>query len=217
MRNPTNRFVSGQPGPRCQDCRLRHEVCLCAMLPTLATRTRLILILHALEDQKTTNTGRLAARCLPNSRIVVRGDRDRPLPTTSAGGAAEWDDGGQPVLLYPDEHARPIAAWRDHPRPITLIVPDGTWRQASRVRRRVAGLDTIPCAIVTPQAPSTYILRRTNQAGRLATIEAIAWALGELEGPATREALLDIFRQMVDRTLSTKGATRQSPAGTPRR
>ena len=39
----------------------------------------------------------------------------------------------------------------------------------------------------------------------MSTLEAIAHALGILEGPAIAEALLDIHRLAVERTLWTKG------------
>ena len=96
-------------------------------------------------------------------------------------------------------------------RPVTLIVPDGTWRQAQRVRRRVTGLAEVPCAFVTRDAPSEYRLRRTPDARRLSTMEAIAEALGLLEGargPAARELLLNIFQVMVDRSLRGRALQR---------
>ena len=57
-------------------------------------------------------------------------------------------------------------------------------------------------------APSGYRLRHDGRPNRLATIEAIAVALGILEGadgPGARARLEHIFRVMVDRTLWTNG------------
>jgi DTW domain-containing protein YfiP len=91
---------------------------------------------------------------------------------------------------------------------VTLVVPDGTWRQAQRARRRVPGLAELPCAALPPALPSAYRLRTAPHPGRLATIEAIAEALGILEGPAPRAALLAIFQVMVERMLRAKGRGR---------
>jgi DTW domain-containing protein YfiP len=52
---------------------MHRTLCICALLPTLSTRTRVVLLLHQLELHKPTNTGVIAARCLTNSAIVYRG------------------------------------------------------------------------------------------------------------------------------------------------
>jgi DTW domain-containing protein YfiP len=108
-------------------------------------------------------------------------------------------------LLFPAEDALPLARWKDSALPLTLIVPDGTWSQASRARRRVAGLAELPCVTLPEGPPSGYGLRHTVGAGRLSTMEAIARALGVLDGPEVERALLDLHRLIVERTLWTNG------------
>ena len=48
-------------------------------------------------------------------------------------------------------------------------------------------------------------LRTPTRPGRLATLEALAHALGALEGPAIEAELLRVYRVMTDRTLWTNG------------
>lgn len=191
-------MIDGIVAHRCPGCRLLSEKCLCALVPRIETRTRVLVILHHLETQKPSNTGLLALRALPNSAAIVRGSRDRDTPVPV------WRDLADPVLLFPHPDALPLAHWRGHPRPVTLIVPDGTWRQAQRVRRRVPGLDAVPCAYVARDAASGYRLRRAEDPRRLSTIEAIAEALAVLEdgGAPARDALLGIFDVMVQRSLA---------------
>jgi DTW domain-containing protein YfiP len=109
---------------------------------------------------------------------------------------------------------------------VTLIVPDGNWRQASRVRQRVGGLRDVPCVSLPAGAPSRYRLRAEAHDTGLATIEAIARALGLLEGdngPRVRDTLALVFAAMVDRTLWSRGMLRTAdvtggvPAGVSRR
>lgn len=200
MRNPKNRMTNVTPEHRCGRCRLLRAYCLCALIPTVVTRTRVALVLHAAEDRKPSNTGRLALECLPNSEVIIRGGQNDATPIRPG----RWSEHGTPVLLFPHPEARPLTEWRDAERPVTLIVPDGTWRQAQRVRRRIAGLDAVPCALVSRDEPSQYRLRHTPHPRRLATLEAIAEALGVLEGPAPREALLKIFQVMVERSLEVR-------------
>ena len=67
---------------------MHRSLCICALLPRLATRTRVVLVVHQLEANKPTNTGLLAARCLANSTVVYRGrapdGADGKAPAASA-------------------------------------------------------------------------------------------------------------------------------------
>jgi len=205
---------------RCPRCLLHKSVCLCALVPTLETRTRLMLVIHRDEERKPTNTGALAVRCLSNSELIRRGEE-------RGTGVPPFSSDVQPLLLFPHEDARPLADFVDSPKPISLVVPDGTWRQASKVRKREAALAEIPCVTLPAGAPSIYRLRREPREGGLATMEAIARAFGVLEGQAIEDALMRIFRVMVDRTLWIRGqldgakvtgglpegATREAPSG----
>jgi len=67
----------------------------------------------------------------------------------------------RPVLLFPHEDAVPLSRFSASETPITLVVPDGTWRQASKVRARVPGLRDIPCVCLPKDTPSMYRLRAT--------------------------------------------------------
>lgn len=206
------RFRAG----RCPDCRLHRALCICADLPTLPTRTRLVLLLHQLELGKTTNTGQLALRCLPNSALALRGrdtrqsvGADPPAPVVPGrlelDPAPGWlDTLSRPVLLFPHPGAIPLAALRG-PAPVTLIVPDGTWSQAMRARRRISGLADIPCAALPEGLVSGYRLRHAPRPGQVSTLEAIAHALGILEDEQVREALLAVQQLMTTRTLQTRG------------
>ena len=51
-----------------------------------------------------------------------------------------------------------------------------------------------------------YRLRSESHPAGLATIEAIARAMGILEGPHVQEALERVFRAMVERTLWVRGS-----------
>lgn len=194
---------------RCEKCRMHQSVCVCTMLPRLETRTRLVLVIHRLEVQKTTNTGRLGTMCLPNSETLVRGHEG----TAHAGGStqeaqqprATWAEGSQPLLLFPFEDAAPLTDYASSEHPVTLFVPDGNWRQASKVRKRLPGMENVPCVMLPKAERELRRLRVESRDDGLATIEAIARALGILEGPHVEEALLFVFRAMVERTLWTRG------------
>lgn len=65
--------------PRCSGCGLHVPSCTCADEPHLHLRTHLVLVQHANEIGKPTNTGRLAVRMLVNSTLAHWGLRDRPF------------------------------------------------------------------------------------------------------------------------------------------
>ncbi len=191
---------------RCPACMMYRELCICAEIPKLVTRSRLVLLIHYREARKPTNTGQLAARCLPNSEVGIIGDRDRPeLPVI----------GEHALLLYPADDAIPIAqaVALDPELPRTLIVPDGNWRQAARMAKRVPGVAAARHVTLDKVAasPTEYGLRREPKDGGLATLEAIARAMRILEGDRGAEieqAMLAVFRLMVSRTKWLRGQLR---------
>jgi DTW domain-containing protein YfiP len=174
----------------------------------LPCRTRVVLVLHQLEARKTSNTGHLALRCLPNSDVVIRGHvggEGREAPPRPATAYPWTDPSYTPVLLFPHEDARPISHWRDATLAPMLIIPDGTWPQAIRARRRVPGLDELPCATLPPGPPSAYRLRTDPRPGHVSTLEAIARALAILEAPEVGAHLEAFQRIAVERTLWSRG------------
>ncbi len=181
---------------------LHESLCVCSLIEPIETRTRLVLVVHRAELRKSTNTGHLAVACLANSEIVVRGREGEPARPIDLG------EDTQPLFLFPHEHEaeilRPGLVASD--RPVTLIVPDGNWRQAARVRARVPGMRDVPCVALPPGEPSRYRLRSEAHPNRLATMEAIARAMEILEGPHVRSALEHVFRVMVERTLWVRGS-----------
>jgi DTW domain-containing protein YfiP len=118
----------------------------------------------------------------------------------------------RPVLLFPHPDAAPLASFRDGP-PVTLIVPDGTWTQAVKTRKRTPDLAAIPCAALPTGLVSDYRLRRAPHPGQVSTLEAIAHALGVLEDPALAAALLQVQRLMTERTLRSRGRLPPGGAG----
>jgi DTW domain-containing protein YfiP len=177
---------------------MQLTLCICELIPRLVTRTGVALLLHHREAGKPTNTGRLAASCMPNSVVTVFGERDQvsTLPAI--------DPHEQPLLLYPSDDAVPLSQYE---RPVVLFVPDGSWRQAHKMRRRFPGLVEVPCVTLPELGPTSYRLRSENREGGLATLEAIARALRilEPEGEAIEAAMLAVFRIMIDRTLWLRG------------
>ncbi|MBI3558579.1 MAG: DTW domain-containing protein [Deltaproteobacteria bacterium] len=182
---------------------MRRVLCLCSEAQPLRLESRLILVMHKKELKATTNSGRIALLALSNSEMRVRGDEHRLMDTTGLVVPRR-----QSLLLFPSETAEVLdAAFLSRvPGPYALLVPDGTWRQASKVLTREPALRGIPHVKVGPGPASRYQLRREPHAHSLATFEAIARAFGVLEGAEVQARLELLFDKMVERTLWSRGA-----------
>lgn len=183
---------------RCPRCRMVTALCYCAEISAVPTRTRITLVLHAMEQRKSSNSGRLVSYALSNSEILVHGRKDEILNTIAAQGYA-------PYVLHPDG-----ASTIDSPSflelalltPIQLIVPDGNWGQASRMVKRIPGLQNLPM-VRLPRGRGVFRLRKNPDPERMGTMEAIARALEILEGPEVRVHCEDAIRVLADRLGKT--------------
>jgi hypothetical protein len=136
--------------------------------------------------------------------IRLRGAKGNPMSEEGL-----VPEGTQPLLLYPSEDAVELNAETlpglSQGKPITLIVPDGNWKQASKVGNRIEVLKGVPWVKLPPGPISEYQLRREPNAYSVCTFEAIARALGVIEGVAVQEQLELFFRTVQDRLLYARG------------
>lgn len=188
---------------------MHEERCVCDLLPHLEVRTRIVVVMHHREWHKTTGTAHLFALAVPGSEIRLRGGDGESLDLSDL--AAGADPTRRPLVLFPSEDASPLTPdlVAADPRPATLVVPDGSWRQAGKIPRREAALRDLPRVRLVDDAPSAYRLRTEPHPGGLATFEAMARALAVLEGPENgprlRALLETAFEAMVERTLQSRG------------
>jgi len=198
------RLNSKKPGERCDHCGIHPDYCICAESPNLDLPTRVVIFMHCREKSLSTNTARLARRALKGCEIRIRGEQDRPTD-----GSNLIEPGRRTVVLFPSEEARVLdAAWlAENPGPYTLIVPDGNWRQASKCVRREPDIAELPRIKLPPGPLSEYKLRTEPTPESVCTYEAIARALGVIEGRDVQERLEVFFRAKVELTLRTRGRT----------
>jgi tRNA pseudouridine65 synthase len=174
---------------------------MCALIPELRLETHIVLVMHRREMFTTTASGPLALAALPNSQLLLHGVQGAPVDLNFLHSGER-----RVLLLYPSEDARVLSPdlLREDARPVTLIVPDGSWRQASRAARRVPGVERAERVTLPADRPTEWGLRRETKAFGLATFEAIARALGILEGPDVRARLEDVFRESVRRQRAVR-------------
>lgn len=179
----------------CYRCMRPAVVCYCDQITPLDTETRVVLLQHPRERDVGVGTARMAHLSLPRSELRVGVDFENDSVVREALGENTY-------LLFPGEHAMDLAVQKPE-GPITLIVVDGTWSQAKSLWRRNPVLASLPQIRFTPPEKSNYRIRREPADHCVATIEALAYVLGELEGDRERfRALLAPFRKMVDMQLA---------------
>ena len=186
----------------CQGCYLHQDRCVCQSNPHLTLKTKISLIVHAKELKRTTNTGRLALAALTNSEMRIRGHERSTLDLSDLL-TPEY----QTFLFYPADDALELdqKLIESTKLPIQLIVPDGNWRQASKVHYRHHELKDIPrIKISTPNQAEFHMRAETTEAG-MATLEAIAHALGIIEGEEVKQKLLYFYQQKLEGTLKGRG------------
>ncbi len=140
-------------------------------------------------------------KALTNSELRIHGRKDERMSTDGLAGAV------RPLLLYPSSNAVELTPQlvTQLDGPVTLIVPDSSWRQAQRFVRREPALLGIPHVKLPEGAPSEYRLRQQPNDTSLCTLEAIARAIGLLESPEGQARLETVLNVMVERVLWSRG------------
>lgn len=182
----------------CSRCYLRREICVCSILPKVQTRTEVLILRHVRETGRPSNTGRLVALAMPNSRILTCGGEDclglSSVDEESLRRPGTW-------LLWPDGISSRLEML-DIGSPDRIVVLDATWRQARQLYSRLPVLQSMP-RLALP-APGRYRnrLRKQHRSDGMATIEAVAAAITRLEGAEVAEPLDSLFDEVVLRTVN---------------
>lgn len=162
-------------------------------MPRLEVPFRFLVLRHASERERLTNTARWAALALPGTEIL---DHGLPEPPPDLSRLAEPGT----VVLFPSPSPAPRLATP----PRLVVVPDGSWSQARRMMHRIPELRTLP-RLGLPGPPPGVRLRRPNREDGMSTLEAMAGALAVLGAPDAAERLLALHAAAVVRVLRLKG------------
>ncbi|MFJ2483201.1 tRNA-uridine aminocarboxypropyltransferase [Pseudomonas sp. NPDC087598] len=184
--------------PQCPRCLRPQTHCLCALIPSLDSRTRVLLLQHPSEVSHALNTARLAALGLTNAELIV-GEVFEDLPTLLN------RPGYRARLLFPADDAQPLQAYGEADEPLLLVVPDGTWRKARKMLHLNPLLTALPRVTLAEGGVSRYRLRKAPGPGALSTVEAIVQALETLEAPTTFAPLLKPFEALIEGQIAAMG------------
>ncbi len=190
---------------RCQQCRMLLSLCVCDIAPKLSISTQVFMLLHCGEWLKASNTGHFAQLALDQADIRLHGQPHQPLDTS---GFDSPSNQRVNLLLYPGLGAKPLDSVLESLPPeskFNLLIPDGNWSQARRMILRNPVLNQ--AIRVELRGPRLDLARprRNIYPDRMSTFEAMAQALGHMEGVATEDSLLDFFKEVVARMQVMRG------------
>lgn len=185
----------------CLNCRMNPTLCICDLIPSLDLRTRLCLVIHKRELERTTNTGTLALKALKNGEVRIRGEQTGVLDLSDL-----LTSNYRTLLFYPSDEATELTTEfiQADSRPVQLIVPDGNWRQASKVHYRHHELKDVTRVKISTPNPSKLHMRKETRPEGMATLQAIAYALGIIESVEVQDQLLALYNAKLERTMNAR-------------
>lgn len=188
-------------------CAASRVLCLCDAVPRIEISTKICLVIHRRELTRRSNTGLLALRALVNSEMRIRGEGRETLDLKDL-----LTPQYRTFLFYPTDDAAELnkeLVAQDR-RPIQLIVPDGTWRQARKIHSRHHELKDVPRVKISTPNNSAFQLRAQSRPEGMATLQAIAHGLGIIEGVLVGAQLMKLYHAKIERTLIGRGLLRES-------
>lgn len=188
-----------KPRQRCVDCTRPLAHCLCHLIPSLPSRTRVLVIQHPDEAKHALNTARFVALGLQNAQLVIAETVDNLAQYLQL-------PGYRPCVLFPGAEVQTLRAYTAEQKPLLLVVPDGTWRKARKILYANPLLAELPRVTLAPGLSSRYRLRKAPSAEALATVEAVTAALHTLEPDTDFHPLLRPFEALIEGQIQAMGA-----------
>ena len=179
----------------CDQCMRPSTACYCHTITQINNKTPIFILQDKLESKHPIGTARIAQLTLSQCEIIEIENIEY------------WTQIVQqinPVLLFPASNAMALSATNaSNDRPLLLL--DSTWPKARRMLHEHAILKTLDKALIHPQAAPRYTIRKSPTPGGYSTIEAIAYALHELEAQSTPLLMLNTLDWVVNHQREKMG------------
>jgi DTW domain-containing protein YfiP len=198
--------------PMCATCLRPAATCICHWAVPVAGEVEVLILQHPMEVANAKGSARLLHLCLPGSRIEIGEQFD-------AGRLQGWlaRDGRLPLLLYPDTPgdrslgiAPPPYSPGTPPAQLRLVVLDATWRKSRKMLYLNPALQALPRLPLRGTPPSHYLIRKAHAPDQLSTLEAVCYALAQLEhAPHRYDGVIAAFDGFVaqQQAQAARGAT----------
>ena len=196
---------------RCPACALRGNTCVCDQLQRIHLPLHVQIIRHRKELSRGSNSARILVHSLENATVIEHGARysgptilpDHLLNDT--------------VLLFPmfydPDPNHPPQQWTGQFTPKNLIVLDGSWKQTSRMLKKIRGLTALPRLGVAPLIPPLPRIRKPYFEGGMCTMEATISALQQFISTEQTEQLKSNYLIWIDQVRKNSGIRNPLKAG----
>jgi DTW domain-containing protein YfiP len=234
MSSNTESFTAGRDAhPQCQRCHKLAVLCVCDSIKQIKIRTSLLLLQHPQEQDKALGTARLTALHFQDAVLKI----GLSWPSLSRALGRPVHDPSRWAVLYlgsvrvdRSNTDRAIVAINRNSQVETdqraaladiegVVLLDGTWSQAKALWWRNPWMLKCQRVVLAPGWTSRYgKLRREPRRDGLATIEAAAIMLANLEGrPDIEMTLLASFDGMLTKYQEVQGRMPELVPGPKRR
>ncbi len=196
---------------KCSRCALRGNTCICGRLQSIDNRPNVTIIRHRKEVSRGSNSARILEASLQNVHLIEHGARyagPTVLDDTLLENAALLF----PLFYDPDPNHSP-KAWTDIEPPKNLIILDGSWKQTSRMLKKIDRLTHLPRLTVKPLDPPLPRIRQPYFAGGMCTMEAAISALAPYLSETEVESLKQNYLTWLDQVRKNSGIRNPLQAG----
>ena len=181
---------------RCSECGFRKEWCICNSIKKMDNKTRVLLITHAQDERKPSNTGKIIRASVQNYCLVRYGTKEERIDY-------EWIKNQNPVILFPNENAVILSkTYCESLYSPTLVILDGTWSQAAKLANKLIKITSN--FVTLPQGSyNKYLLRDSGTENKLCSAQALIEALNILgEDTVNIQNAIDLF---ITKNLQIRG------------
>lgn len=221
LKETTRPFLArGSSLKRCDTCQLGADYCICQQLHSTQSHCDLLLLIHRNELLKPSNSGRLIADTLPDNTHAFVWSRTEPNPELLQ---LLQDPQRQFLLVFPPQENDPreqinsietkekiASEWQG--KKITLLLLDGTWKQARKMYGKSDYLNQIPCLTLCEQdikdSAGQYGLRQAHAPSLSSTCEAAAIALNAIGEKTAGQQTLRNFTAFNQAYIACRGNLR---------
>ncbi|QIZ77965.1 tRNA-uridine aminocarboxypropyltransferase [Ferrimonas lipolytica] len=162
---------------QCRNCQRPTKVCLCNQISAVSHRTPVHVLMHPSEQGNAKGTAVVLCLGLEQGNLWV-GEQ----PSDFSELQQQLALGPQPaMLLYPDDNATAIEQLTEATAIGQLVVLDGTWRKTHKMLQLNPWLQQLPTVSFSNAPQGDYQIRKANRDDSLSTLEAVAYALEQIE------------------------------------
>ncbi|MFA0442536.1 DTW domain-containing protein [Vibrio sp. 10N.286.49.C2] len=184
----------------CPQCLKAKRACICQWITSVHCDSELIILQHSSEEKRPLGTAKILQLSLPNTRLFIgenftdHNELNSLLSDTSV----------RTCVLFLSEQSTPISELvkNSDPRPLRIILLDGTWKKAFKMWTLSTNLHALPLVQLPLDLEGDYRIRKAPTSNALSTVEAGYHVLSILEPEQDFSSLIYAFEQMIEFHIS---------------